>query len=1129
LDETRIVVLQGNSHPLARPQFDQGAAPPDLPMNRILLVLKRSPDQETALQDLLGQQQATSSPNYHKWLTPDEFAQQFGPADADIQTVTSWLASHGFQSIQVSKGRAVIEFSGTAAQVESALHTPIHRYVVNGESHWANANDPEIPAALAPVVSGFVSLHDFRKKPAFVRSGRTGTARIIPGARPQITFTDGSHGLAPADFNTIYNVASTMTGSTATIGIVSDTNINLQDITDFRNLFGVPANNPNVVLNGPDPGNLLGNAETEAVVDATWAGAVAPSATVNLVVSEDTNSTNGVDLSEIYIIDTNSADVMTESIETCEANASANAAFYSGLAEQAAAQGITLVVASGDGGPDACDALTTTSGTLSAPSVNLLASTPFDVAVGGTQFNDVASPSTYWNSINVKSLSAKSYIPENAWNESCTVLSATCPAVGLWSSGGGQSALFSKPPWQAGVAGIPSANSRFLPDVSLSAADHDGYVLCVDASCHGANPSFPILSGTSVSAQAFGGIMALVVQKTGGRVGIANYALYKLAATEALSSCNGSGTPALPATGTCVFNDTTVGNTNLYSTSTTPVETGFTAGVGYDEATGLGSVNVTNLVNKWSTAIVHQSKTSLTLNGGNTVNVAHGTPVPVSITVAPVSPATGTPTGDVSLVANSTTGQGVDGFTLNNGTVNSSTIFLPGGSYQVTAHYEGDGTFTGSDSVPVSVTVTKESSITSLGIVVNGQTCATATSVTYGSPYVLSVGVIDSAGSGNVCLPIPSGATPTGNVTLTDKFNGVTSLLDGGTFKLNSGGYFEDQTIQLPAGVHNITAVYAGDNSFTTSTSNSDVVTVSKASTSINFATIPTTVPVGANVTLTATVITMSNATANASQEPTGGVQFVVNGANFGGPVTVTGGISSATGFARGIASLTTNTLPTGNDSVTAMYLGDGNYSASAVSPAVVVGVGVPGINVSPESYTATINVPALGTQAGQLITVSAANAYTGTVTLTCTVTTTMTGAAFMPTCSFTPNATITLTGATTSDSRTVNINTTVASALFKPVGRPQRPNWFVVGEVSAAMACMFLLGIAAQKRRGMAFLTMALFAVIAVGTSCKGGANANGITGGNPGTTAGAYSLNVTATPAGATAQTTTIAVIVP
>jgi hypothetical protein len=1139
VDITRLSTLSGNTHPLARAQYDQGAAPPDLPMDRILLVLKRGPDQEVALQDLLAQQQVTSSPNYHKWLTPDQFGQQFGPTDADIQAVTSWLASFGFQSIKVSKGRTVIEFSGTAAQVETALHAPIHRYAVNGESHWANSSDPQIPAALAPVVSGIVSLHDFRAKHTLKMSGRTVTATVTPGVKPQINLTNSQnqmlHALVPGDFNTIYNVAPSMTGNGVTIGIIADSNINVQDVADFRSMFGLPVNNPQIILNGPDPGDMpMSLGELEAVLDATWAGSVAPNATVDLVVSEDTNAISGNDLSELYIVDNNSADVMTESFSACEKNFSSNANFYSSVAEQAAAQGITYLVASGDGGPDGCDDQSTIPATDQAASVNILASTPFTVAVGGTQFNDTASPSTYWNATNAADgTSAKSYIPENVWNESCTVLSATCQAIGLWSSGGGQSTVFTTaPPWQSGVTGIPTSHPRLVPDVAMDAADHDGYLLCIDGSCQGSNVTFAIASGTSASTQAFGGVMALVIQKMGGaRQGIANYALYKLAAAEPpttpanSTSCNGSNTTTPPAS-TCIFNDTTVGNTNI------PGETGFTAVVGYDETTGLGSVNVTNLVNKWSTAFVGGSKTTLTLNGGNPVNVTHGTPVSVNVVIAAVAPATGTPAGDVSLVANSLTGQGADVFHTALGTAIWQTTFLPGGNnYPVKAHYQGDGTFTGSDSLPVMVTVTPETSITGLGIVVNPHTCATATSITYGSPYILSAAVIDSKGTMNVCLPAPTSAFPTGTVTLADKFNGVTSPLDGGSFKLNSYGYFEDQTIQLPAGIHTITAVYGGDNSFLTSNTllNPDVVTVGQAGTTTSLAASQTTVATGAAVTLTATVVTQSNATANSLQEPTGNVQFFLAGAPFGNPVAVSGGVNSSTLFAQATGSISP-TLANGQNAITAKYLGDSNYAASAaVSNTVTITVGSPGINLTPASNTATINVPALGTPGPQVITVTAAGGFTGSVTLTCAVTTAMTGVTDMPTCSFASNPTITLTAATTSGQDTLDFNTTAASLIAVPASRRHGPgpNGPLIGEIGAVLVSMFLLGLTVKKRRGAFLLATAILAVVAMGTSCGSGGGSTG--GGNPGTTAGAYTVTVTATPSSGAAQSTAIAVNVP
>jgi subtilase family serine protease len=758
---------------------------------------------------------------------------------------------------------------------------------VNGEARWANANDPQIPVALAPVVSGFASLHNFPKKPASVRSGRTAGLTRTPDGKPQITFTDGSHGIAPADFNTIYNVTpSGMTGTNVTIGVIARSNINVSDVQQFRSIFGLPTNNPTIIVNGPDPGDLGTGEEAEAVLDATWPGAVAPNATVDLVVSQSTNADPGEDLSEFYIIDNNLADVMTESFSVCEAafgsQLAAAASFYSGLAEQAAAQGITYMVASGDSGPDSCDDPSTVPTTPQAASVNLLAATPFTVAVGGTQFNDMASPSTYWNSTNVNHGSAKSYIPENVWNESCTVAQCGSSLAGLWSSGGGQSTVFTNAqvPWQAGVAGIPAGN-RALPDVSMAAADHDGYVLCLAASCQGSSPGFSILSGTSVSAQVFGGVMALVVQKIGTRLGIANYALYKLAGAETLSSCNASNVlPALPPANTCVFNDVTVGNTNIPEVN--PIEMGFSAanGPGYDEATGLGSVNVTNLVNQWHTANSSTTTTTLTLNNGTAVNVTHGTAVPVGITVAPVAPATGTPTGDVSLLASSNTNMGVDGFILTNGSVSSSTTLLPGGTYQMHAHYEGDGTFLGSDSTPpVSVTVNPEGSRTSLGIVVtSGTTCSTSTSVAYGSPYVLTVVVADLNAGSTPCAPKETGSSPTGTVTVTDSVNGgAAASLDGASFKLNSFGYFEDQQIQLSPGTHSIQAAYPGDASFSASNTNAPTVTVTKAATTSKITSSPTTIAANTAFALTVIVDTQTSANPAAGSSgaaPTGTITF---------------------------------------------------------------------------------------------------------------------------------------------------------------------------------------------------------------------------------------------------------------
>ncbi len=1018
-------------------------------------------------------------------------------------------------------------------------------------------NDPQIPAALAPVVSGVLSLHNFRKKPLFVRSSQRASATLTPGGRPQITFKDGSHGLAPADFDKIYNIdPTTMTGAGATIAIVASTRINVADVTTFRSIFGLPTNDPQIVVTGADPGPVQvgGPAEQEAVLDATWSGAVAPNATVKLVVSADTNSEDGIDLSEVYIIDNNLADILTESVGVCESpqNVSAKGAFYGGMAEQAAAQGITYLVASGDGGPDGCDDPSTVPSPLAAAAVNLIASTPFNVAVGGTQFNDTANPSTYWNSSNgTNSESAISYIPENAWNESCTGTNCGGLGTGLWSSGGGQSTLFLKPPWQTGVTGIPTANWRFLPDVSLTAAGHDGYVLCLDGSCQGTgcptgiSSCFQIFGGTSVSTQAFGGIMALVVQQMNGvRQGQANYVFYNLAAKEfvapTLASCNGSNTTTPPNISTCIFNDTTAGNTNLTG------ETGFTAGAGYDEATGLGSVNVSNLLSKWSSAIVTGSTTTLSLNNGAAVNITHGQSVPVSITVAATPatpPVTAIPSGDVSLIAqipSTGPGQGADDFTLVNGSVPSgsnATILLPGSptpgvSYNVIAHYEGDGTFLASNSAPVSVIVNPEASQTSANIFVVPSGLIT-TSMAYGSPYVLAVNVGEAA-TNTSCNPNGVGgpACPTGTVTVND----AGTTLGTGAYTLNSEGYVEVKPIQLSAGTHALSAAYTGDNSFFGSTSSTDTVTVVPAITTTSVSANPMSGPSGGSVTLTATVATQSNATASAAQEPNGSVQFYLTNVPFGNPVPVTGGVDPITLFAQATASMTTTILPTGPDQITAKYLGDSgdtNYAASAASLSVTVNVGTAGINLS-SCNTATISIGMPGQSGTCLITVTGANSFAGSVTLACTVTNSPAGATDLPTCSFgPPDVSFTAPNMITLSATAPNGNATMTvasmayhAAVYRPSNHPFGREWPLAAAGVSLIYFFFLLGVPRRLRWRFAPLAVLLVVVVAAVAGCGGGYGISINNGSNPGTTVGAYTVTVTATPAGGTAQTTPITV---
>lgn len=983
VDNSQLTRLKGNTYRLAKPQFDQGAAPASLPMNRMLLVLTRSPQQESALQQLMLAQMDETSSSYHAWLTPQQFGQQFGPSDQDIQTITSWLQSQGFQVARVSAGRTVIEFSGTAGTVESAFHTSIHKYAVSGVEHWANASDPSIPSALAGVVAGVDTLYNFPRKAANHHAGEFRRAKDtgkITAVKPNYTYpnpcdptTSCEFGLGPYDFGTIYNVLPLWTaginGTGETIAIVSETDINPQDFADFATIFGLsPRPTLNIIHDGPAPG-IIGD-EPEADIDTQWSGGVAIGATIDFVVSSSTNTSAGVDLSAEYIVDNNLAGVMSESYGECEAGlGSASNQFYNALWEQASAQGISVFISTGDNGAAGCD---DSDAEEPAPAlyglqVSGLASTPYNIAVGGTDFNDVANPTTYWNSTNTSpnQASAKSYIPEMVWNDTCTNPEFGTPffgystsavtncnnsifssIVGTVGGSGGKSACttfdgsnvlqctggYAKPLWQTGT-GVPSDSKRDIPDVSLFAGNNFNgsfYIICeADANGDGA-PScslggdyedFQGYGGTSVATPAMAGIMALVEQKTGSRQGNANFVLYKLAA-QAGASCNSSGT----ITSACIFYDTTNGTNAMACTPNSPncpappsgnqygVLSGYATTTGYDLATGLGSVNAANLVNQWSTVTTTFKPTTTTLMLTPTTNIAHGSAVTVKIGVT----GTGTPSGDVSLVATNTTGNGIDQFTLASGAVNSTTDLLPGGSYSVKAHYAGDGTYAPSDSAGVPVTVNPEASTTTAQVLTadgNGNAIP-FTSGPYGSFVYLRANVVGASGNG----------VATGNVTFKD--NGT--AISGNPFTLNAESYTitPNGVFTFAPGAHSFTAAYAGDASFNASASTAVAFTISQATPSISLGGLGQTNSYGQNLTGVAQL-----QVASCGNVPTGTVKFMSGTTQIGNPVTPSWSANSNTCLITAIASLTGSNAPLGQDTFTAVYSGDTNYAGATSTP----------------------------------------------------------------------------------------------------------------------------------------------------------------------------------------------------
>jgi hypothetical protein len=1189
VDETRTVRTPGNVHPFARAEFDRGAVAASQPMTRMLLLLQRSPEQETALQQLMDAQQTKGSANFHAWMTPEQFGAQFGPSDADVQAVTDWLTRQGFQIAKVSAGRTTIEFSGTVAQVRSAFQTEIHKFAVSGHDYFANTSDPTVPSALAPVVRGVVALHNFPKQSHLHRVGNFQRNLATGQVKSLFTYVDLNgtfYGVGPADFAKIYNIPAGADGSGQSIAIVGQSNINIQDVRDFRTIFGLPANDPQIILNGPDPG-LLGPTSTgdegESDLDVEWAGAVAPKATIKFVTSQSTQSnpaqvSSGIDLSALYIIDNNVAPVMSESYGACESNlGTLGNAFYNALWQQAAAQGITVAISSGDNGSAGCDPTSSSpNAAVNGIAVSGLASTPYNVAVGGTDFDQFGSESTYWNAATANvpgsQLSVKGYIPEVPWNDSLCAANypAACSSVDanggdVTAGSGGPSAVYAKPTWQTSL--VPSGTFRHIPDVSFFASNgfnNSFYIICesdtnpsnapcdLSTSPTSGTHNFSGVGGTSGSTPAFAAVMALVNQYQlahggVGRQGNANYVLYALAAKDTnytTGKCNSSlgSTPAA----SCVFYDTTKGNNSVacVASSTNCKVVGgapfgivadasgnpaFTAVAGYDQATGLGTINVTNLLAAWSSSGVsfRATTTTLKLNGATTaINVAHDTSVAVSIQVQPTAGA-GTPSGIVTL--RDPSGVVLDTFTLSNGSFSGHTSLLLGGSYGVTAHYGGDGTFGAGDSTPaIPVTIAKENSKTTISYVgfsstgVPSTPTTTPSPIVYGSPYILRIDV--TGANGTQCATSSTTYTvpcPTGKITLTDggvalndfpNTNGTPNPTNSAV--LNNQGFAEDQPVQLSGGTHSIAASYVGDPSYQPSTSNTLSITVTPTPTQVSLSSDLPSVTVNQPVTLTAQVLTQSNSQVGT----TGTVTFLNGGVAIGSPAAVTAIASTQTTPAGGIATLTTTFSTSGNKSITAHYNGDSNYAASTLDGSITLAV--TGSGSGTVTLSATSAAVTAGGSAPSTITVTPINGFTGAAIVTCTSNALPAGVS----CSPSPlNVTITGAAAVTgtmnvsvlAPSSSLSAQNLATNAIEFAATKDQEKGLRVTMAFAGGggIAFLFLFGISGRKRVRSAFLGLIFCSVLLV-WGCGGGSSGGGGGGGGSIPTTTAMTVNSTKLP---------------
>lgn len=667
VDESKLVTLSGNTRPEATAHNDRGPVSDTLRLDHLQLQLKRLPQDQAAAERFLAEQQDPQSPNYHHWLTAAQLGERFGAVDQDVNIITNWLGSHGFTVNNVHPTRMMIDFSGTAGQVRTAFHTEIHNLEVNGTPHLANMSDPQIPAALAPAVEGVVALNDFMPHPL---------------ASPRYTFTtDGVtyQALVPGDLATIYNYnpvfKSGITGAGETIVVLEDSNVySANDITTFQNTFGLKSygGSWSTVHPGPgctDPG--VNSDDVEVEIDIEWSLAAAPGAAIEVASCASTNTMfGGFTAMQNLIAQRNPPSIINISYGESEAQlGAAMNAYINSLYSSAAGMGISVFVAAGDEGAASSDAdlATATHGIT----VSGYASTPYNTALGGTDFEDtyLGTNSTYWSSTNdppnssTPYASAKSYIPEIPWNDSCASVllasafgySQTYGTSGFCNSstartdqllvvaagsGGpsncaygrpaipgvadGTCAGYAKPSWQS-APGNPNDGVRDIPDVSMFAGNGiwgHYYIVCYSdpgkglggAPCTGAPSGWAGFGGTSISSLGMAGVQALINQQTRSKWGVTAAVLYPLAAAQYRNPS------ACSRTKSCAFNDITAGDNDVNCTNNTPncynpdakarnggvlslstssYEPAYTSTPAWDFTTGLGSINVANLLNNW--------------------------------------------------------------------------------------------------------------------------------------------------------------------------------------------------------------------------------------------------------------------------------------------------------------------------------------------------------------------------------------------------------------------------------------------------------------------------------------------------------------------------------------------------
>lgn len=802
--------LQGSLHPLAQARFDAGRVPANTKLDGVSIYFSRSAEQEADLQGLIAAQQDPASPLYHQWLNPDQFAARFSMADSDLDKVKSWLEQQGFSVDSVARSRNMIRFSGTSRQVEQAFSTEMHYYNVQGARHFAPSTELSVPAAIAPVVLGVRNLSDFRPRPMHIApahpdftSSRTGAVHFEPGD------------IAVAyDMNHLPSSSSYGTGQS--IAIMGQSAILTTDIENFQSASGLSTKDPTLVL-VPNTGSSMfyEGDESESDIDLEWSGAIAYDAKI-IFVYVGSNFNTSVSDAVQYAVDEDIAPIISISYGTCETDLNASdITTMEAWGAQAVSQGQTMVASSGDSGSTACAigyaGYTTDSGVPfttameQALAVNYPASSAYVTAAGGTEIiatNSVSTNSTYWDAQSTSDIltSAKVYIPEVAWNDDA--LSGAYSPInggGLSSSGGGVSALVTRPSWQAGVTGIPAGTMRLVPDIALySSPYYPGYLFCssdpsnqVYGSCSNGfrdadDIYLTVAGGTSFAAPIFAGMVAIINQAKGytGGQGLINPTLYTLASN---SSTYASAFHDV----TSGNNDCTAGTNYEYCSSTGSTE-GFSAGTGYDEVTGLGSVDLGNLITAWPANSAPLIGTTTTISASTLAPALNATDT-FTITVVAASGIV-TPSGNITLTIDgggttySNSGSTATVALSASGTPGTATASFPiafstYGTHQIIVHYASNSTFA--------------LSTAAIQVVVGGISSGTGSFTLAASPSTLTV---SQGSSGAETITITPAGGYTGTVLMNYNTSNNTALANLCVFvRYLTNGYASIQIVGTSA------------------------------------------------------------------------------------------------------------------------------------------------------------------------------------------------------------------------------------------------------------------------------------------------------------------------------------------